>query len=48
MINVNGAEFKYLGRVFCRNGFMDGEIKDRIVQGRRALGELRSVVGGKI
>ena len=40
-------EFKYLGSVISKDGTMDGEIKERTLQGRKAIGELGSVVRGR-
>lgn len=33
-----------LGGVLCRNGSTEGEIRDRTVQGKRAIGELGGVI----
>ncbi len=33
-------EFKYLGSVFCKFGSMEGEIRERAIQGRIVIGSL--------
>ncbi|WP_435325976.1 hypothetical protein, partial [Klebsiella pneumoniae] len=33
-------EFKYLGSVFCKDGSMDGETRERAIQGRKVIGTL--------
>ena len=38
---------KYLGSIVSKDGTMDGEIKERTLQGRKAIGELGSVVRGR-
>ena len=45
-IRLNGErmgevdEFKYLGSVFCKDGSMDGEMRERAIQGRKVIGSL--------
>lgn len=36
------SEFKCLGSMLCKNDSMDGEIRERVLQGRRAIGNLGS------
>ena len=45
-ISLNGEkmeevdEFKYLGSVFCKDGSLEGETRERAVQGRKVVGSL--------
>ena len=41
------SEFKYLGSMLCKNDTMESEIRERVIQGRRAIGELGSVIRGR-
>ena len=41
------SEFKYLGSVLCKNDTLESEIRERTIQGRKAIGELGSVVKGR-
>lgn len=40
-------EFKYLGFALWKYNTMEGEIRERSLQGRRVLGELESVIRGR-
>ncbi len=33
-------EFKYFGTILCKHGSMEGEIRERTVQGRQVMGAL--------
>jgi len=52
-INMDGVrleevrEFKYLGTILCKHGSMDGEIRERAVQGRRVIGSLGRIMKGR-
>ncbi len=37
-------EFKYLGSIFCKYGSMEGEIRERVIQGRKVIGFLRCMM----
>ncbi len=37
-------EFKYLGTVFSKNEEMEGEVRERTVKGRSAIGSLARVM----
>ncbi len=37
-------EFKYLGYIFCKYGSMEGEIRERAIQGRKVIGSLGRVM----
>ena len=39
-------EFKYLGIVLCKYRSMEGEIKERAVKGRQAVGSLSRIMQG--
>lgn len=49
-IKLNGEkmeevnEFKYLGSNLCKHGSMEGETRERSVQGRRVIGSLESMI----
>ncbi len=49
-IRMNGQkmeevnEFKYLGSIFCEYESMEGEIRERAIQGRKVTGSLRRVM----
>ena len=40
-------EFKYLGSVLSKDGTLEDEIRERTVQGRKAIGELSGVIRGR-
>lgn len=40
--------FKYLGAVLCKYGKMESEIKERKMQGRKVIGELDSILKGRM
>ncbi len=40
-------EFKYLGSVMCKHGGMEGEIRERALQGRRVAGSLGRIMNGR-
>ncbi len=40
-------ELKYLGTVFSKHGEMEGEVRERAVKGRRAIGSLARVMKGR-
>ena len=40
-------EFKYLGTMLCKYGSMEGEIRERAVQGRRVIGSLGRIMKGR-
>ncbi len=40
-------EFKYLGSVMCKNGGMEGETRERPLQGRRVVGSLGRILKGR-
>ncbi len=35
------SKFKYLGTVLCKHGGMEGEIRERVMKGRRVVGGMR-------
>ncbi len=37
-------EFKYLGSIFCKYGSMEGERRERAIQGRKVIGSLGCVM----
>ncbi len=41
------SEFKYLGIVLCKHGGMEGEIRERLMKGRRVVGLLTGVMKGR-
>ncbi len=49
-IRMNGQimeeinEFKYLGFIFCKYGSMEGERRERAIQGRKVIGSLGCVI----
>ncbi len=38
---------KYLGKILCKNGEMDGEIRERVVKGKSFLGSLERIIEGR-
>ncbi len=40
-------EFKYLGTILCKQGSMEGEIRERTVKGRQVMGALERVMTGR-
>ncbi len=40
-------EFKYLGTILCKDGSMEGEIRERTVKGRQVMGTLERVMKGR-
>ncbi len=48
-IRMNGQimeevnEFKYLGSILCKYGSIEGEIRERAIQGRKVIGSLGRV-----
>ena len=52
-IRLNGEqmeevqEFKYLGSILCKHGSMDGETRERAVQGRKVVGSLGRIMKGR-
>ena len=40
-------EFKYLGSMLCKYGSMEGEIRERAVKGRQAIGTLGRIMRGR-
>ena len=52
-IRLNGEimedvhEFKYLGSILCKNGSMDGESRERAIQGRKVVGSLGLLMKGR-
>ncbi len=41
------SEFKYLGTVLCKHGGIEGEIRERVMKGRSAVGSLAGVMKGR-
>ncbi len=40
-------EFKYLETIVCKHGSMEGEMRERTVQGRQVIGALERVIKGR-
>ncbi len=40
-------EFKYLGSFMCKHGGMEGETRERALQGRRVPGSLGRIMNGR-
>ncbi len=40
-------EFTYLGTILCKQGSMEGEIRERTVKGRQVMGALERVMKGR-
>ncbi len=40
-------EFKYLSSVMCKHGSMEGETRERAVQGRKVVGSLGHMMKGR-
>ncbi len=40
-------EFRYMEPILCKRGSMEGEIRERIVKGRRVMGVLERVMKGR-
>jgi len=40
-------KFKYLGSIMCKHGSMDGETRERAVQGRKVVGSLGRIMKGR-
>ncbi len=40
-------EFKYLGSIMCKHGNMEGETRERDVQGRKVVGSLGHMIKGR-
>ncbi len=41
------SEFKYLGTVLCKQGGMEGEIREQVMKGRSVVGLLTGIMKGK-
>ena len=40
-------EFEYLGTMLCKDGSMEGEVRERAVKGRQVVGSLARIMKGR-